>query len=595
MALTNTTIYINNLGGTIWTLGDAMLPSFGSFGQFIQVTAEYSSDIALTSQLTCDLGLFLNNTDPHPNDPNAARGFSIDTTSIVALTAQTMQNYGNDSTRTNGICQLTFLNIDKKSFRLRWNINLVEDINDWMHSLLTTSIPNDTKFASYGSPSAYETIKNLGIYVSNQGFSAQENVDVTFNQEEKSQFLGTPTFNTFDAKIYVSAVEQTSLQSGVDNDIEITFKAPTLAPTLVETQLINNSDLVGNQTPQDDFKLKSYYDFAPALVSGTTYKASFTIPSADIETGKSYSLLPIPMNGASSTSTSITKASEKHFIPCLPHTEVYWKSYLNTNQSSKIDIAPYERMAVEFKVYHDTYPTETPPSPSYYDCIADQGYWNPNFVNSFQTLTLPLFDGSTHTFTKVNGIITPQNTLDEYETGTYSGNEYSIFRVFFRSLENDINQLHGMDITMVMNFYELVFVGSTVVYNLVVQQSIVQPLEARISAFENDNGGVNITDMNVYDENGVLSNNAMCVDNEFFEVIAESADLDYEVQALLVKPNIIAEEELFNSVQSESYFDTQSTNRIYDLEGDFTTGGDCSFKVVNDSTTFNKIIVIACK
>ena len=348
MALTNTTIYINNLGGTIWTLGDAMLPSFGSFGQFIQVTAEYSSDIALTSQLTCDLGLFLNNTDPHPNDPNAARGFSIDTTSIVALTAQTMQNYGNDSTRTNGICQLTFLNIDKKSFRLRWNINLVEDINDWMHSLLTTSIPNDTKFASYGSPSAYETIKNLGIYVSNQGFSAQENVDVTFNQEEKSQFLGAPTFNTFDAKIYVSAVEQTSLQSGVDNDIEITFKAPTLAPTLVETQLINNSDLVGNQTPQDDFKLKSYYDFAPALVSGTTYKASFTIPSADIETGKSYSLLPIPMNGASSTSKSISKLSEKHFIPCLPKMIPSWKSYLNTRVSSKIDIAPYERMALKF-------------------------------------------------------------------------------------------------------------------------------------------------------------------------------------------------------------------------------------------------------
>jgi len=34
---------------------------------------------------------------------------------------------------------------------------------------------------------------------------------------------------------------------------------------------------------------------------------------------------------------------------------------------------------------------------------------------------------------------------------------------------------------------------------------------------------------------------------------------------------------------------------IYDLEGDFTSGGDCKFKVQNINLDYNKIMVVCCK
>ena len=213
-------------------------------------------------------------------------------------------------------------------------------------------------------------------------------------------------------------------------------------------------------------------------------------------------------------------------------------------------------------------------------------------MGSLQTITIPLFD-ETHIFTNNAGTLSSNYTQDEIETGTDSGHDYTIIRMFFRVEETYVGQLTTLDASFYSVFNQLLIVNNAVVSVPMVGHTINQPLEIRCAIYENDNPYADITALDVYDDDG-RKYGAICEDSEYIECIAKSL-VAYDVQALLVKPNNISEEELFASVQSESYFATLTSPYIYDLEGDFTTGNDCKFKVQNINLDYNKIMVVCCK
>jgi len=224
--------------------------------------------------------------------------------------------------------------------------------------------------------------------------------------------------------------------------------------------------------------------------------------------------------------------------------------------------------------------------------LSNQLITNSTLLGSLQTITIPIL-GENHIFTNNSGTITSNFTQDEVESGTSSGNDFTKIRIFFRVEESYIGQLTTLDASLYSVFNQVLVVNGALVEVPMVGHTINQPLEIRCAIYENDNPSADITALDVYDDEG-RKYDAICEDSEYIECIAESL-VAYDVQALLVNPSNIEEEELFASIQSESFFATLTSPYIYDLEGDFTSGNNCKFKVQNINLNYNKIMVVCCK
>jgi hypothetical protein len=383
------------------------------------------------------------------------------------------------------------------------------------------------------------------------------------------------------------------LLSNVDTTIRVKFDDFDSLAYRVDL-ILGSQDIQAelNASRDEQLGLLTYTTTTITTISGTDKYAEFLIDKDDLQY-KNYQIIAVVKDAANkSTSKGVASLVKFSFTECVPRINVNWKSYLNTRTTSKIDCAGYERMCLELTIWHDTFPTETPPSPSYEDCLSDQLINNSTLLGSLQTITIPIL-GENHIFTNNSGTITSNFTQDEIESGTSSGNDFTKIRIFFRVEETYVGQLTTLDASFYSVFNQLLIVNNSVVSVPMVGHTINQPLEIRCAIYENDNPSADITALDVYDDDG-RKYGAICEDSEYIECIAESL-VAYDVQALLVKPNNISEEELFASVQSESYFATLTSPYIYDLEGDFTTAGDCKFKVQNINLDYNKIMVVCCK
>ena len=597
MTITDIKVYDNS--GLLWSLGDTPFVSFGSFGQYLKVVTRVSTSAAVTGNLTFDAAMFsptIYNADPsniHPVYGSAARGFILDVSSLAVSTPTSMLYYGNDRSHNIGTATLEILNVGKTDFSVTHEFNLLKDVNDWMHSTDATTLDNSDAFTSYGDATTiYDVIKYYNVYLWNANGEFDANGAALAFSKNDEYNNGPGIVSDIEFEYYDGVTLKDSLLSNVDTTIRVKFDDFDSLAYRVDL-ILGSQDIQAelNASRDEQLNLLTYTTTTITTISGTDKYAEFLIDKDDLEY-KNYQIVAVVKNAANkSTSKGVASLVKFSFTECVPSIEVNWKSYLNTRATSKIDCAGYERMALELKIWHDQN-TSSLPSPGYETCLSSQGIANATLMTSLQTITIPLF-GETHIFTNNGGTLSSNYTQDEIETGTDSGHDYTIIRMFFRVEENYVGQLTTLDASFYSVFNQLLIVNNAVVSVPMVGHTINQPLEIRCAIYENDNPSADITALDVYDSDG-RKYGAICEDSKYIECIAESL-VAYDVQALLVKPNNISEEELFASVQSESYFATLTSPYIYDLEGDFTTGGDCKFKVQNINLDYNKIMVVCCK
>ena len=598
MTITDIKVYDNS--GLLWSLGDTPFVSFGSFGQYIKIVTSVSTSVAVTGNLTFDAAMFsptAYNADPsniHPVYGSAARGFILDVSSLAVSTPTSMLYYGNDKSHNIGAATLEILNVGKTLFSITHEFNLLKDVNDWMHSSDATTLDNSDAFTSYGDATTiYDVIKYYNVYLWNANGEYDANGAALAFSKNDEYNNGPGIVSDIEFEYYDGVTLKDSLLSNVDTTIRVKFDDFDSLAYRVDL-ILGSQDIQAelNASRDEQLALLTYTTTTITTISGTDKYAEFLIDKDDLQY-KNYQIIAVVKDAANkSTSKGVASLVKFSFTECVPSIEVSWKSYLNTRTTSKIDCAGYERMCLELTIWHDTFPTETPPSPSYEDCLSDQLINNSTLLGSLQTITIPIL-GENHIFTNNSGTITSNFTQDEIESGTSSGNDFTKIRIFFRVEETYVGQLTTLDASFYSVFNQLLIVNNSVVSVPMVGHTINQPLEIRCAIYENDNPSADITALDVYDDDG-RKYGAICERSEYIECIAESL-VAYDVQALLVKPNNISEEELFASVQSESYFATLTSPYIYDLEGDFTTAGDCKFKVQNINLDYNKIMVVCCK
>jgi hypothetical protein len=598
MTITDIKVYDNS--GLLWSLGDTAFVSFGSFGQYIKIITRVSTSAAVTGNLTFDAAMFsptAYNADPsniHPVYGSAARGFILDVSSLAVSTPTSMLYYGNNRSHNIGTATLEILNVGKTLFSITHEFNLLKDVNDWMHSSDATTLDNSDAFTSYGDATTiYDVIKYYNVYLWNANGEYDANGAALAFSKNDEYNNGPGIVSDMEFEYYDGVTLKDSLLSNVDTTIRVKFDDFDSLAYRVDL-ILGSQDIQAelNASRDEQLGLLTYTTTTITTISGTDKYAEFLIDKDDLQY-KNYQIIAVVKDAANkSTSKGVASLVKFSFTECVPRINVNWKSYLNTRTTSKIDCAGYERMCLELTIWHDTFPTETPPSPSYEDCLSDQLINNSTLLGSLQTITIPIL-GENHIFTNNSGTITSNFTQDEIESGTSSGNDFTKIRIFFRVEETYVGQLTTLDASFYSVFNQLLIVNNSVVSVPMVGHTINQPLEIRCAIYENDNPSADITALDVYDDDG-RKYGAICEDSEYIECIAESL-VAYDVQALLVKPNNISEEELFASVQSESYFATLTSPYIYDLEGDFTTAGDCKFKVQNINLDYNKIMVVCCK
>ena len=598
MTITDIKVYDNS--GLLWSLGDTPFVSFGSFGQYIKIVTSVSTSVAVTGNLTFDAAMFsptAYNADPsniHPVYGSAARGFILDVSSLAVSTPTSMLYYGNNRSHNIGAATLEILNVGKTLFSITHEFNLLKDVNDWMHSSDATTLDNSDAFTSYGDATTiYDVIKYYNVYLWNANGEYDANGAALAFSKNDEYNNGPGIVSDIEFEYYDGVTLKDSLLSNVDTTIRVKFDDFDSLAYRVDL-ILGSQDIQAelNASRDEQLALLTYTTTTITTISGTDKYAEFLIDKDDLQY-KNYQIIAVVKDAANkSTSKGVAGLVKFSFTECVPRINVNWKSYLNTRTTSKIDCAGYERMCLELTIWHDTFPTETPPSPSYEDCLSDQLINNSTLLGSLQTITIPIL-GENHIFTNNSGTITSNFTQDEIESGTSSGNDFTKIRIFFRVEETYVGQLTTLDASFYSVFNQLLIVNNSVVSVPMVGHTINQPLEIRCAIYENDNPSADITALDVYDDDG-RKYGAICEGSEYIECIAESL-VAYDVQALLVKPNNISEEELFASVQSESYFATLTSPYIYDLEGDFTTAGDCKFKVQNINLDYNKIMVVCCK
>jgi len=597
MTITDIKVYDNS--GLLWSLGDTPFLSFGSFGQNIKIVSRITTSAAVSGNLTFDAAMFsptAYDADPsniHPVYGSAARGFILDVTSLAITTPTQMLTYGNNNTHNIGTATIEILDASRQVFQIEHEFSLLKDVNDWMHSTDTTTLNNGDALTSYGDATTiYDVIKYYNIYVWTAAEHDANGAALAFSREGEYN-KGTAIVSDIEIEYYDGATLKDSLLSNVDTTVRVKFDDFDSLAFRVDL-VLGSQDVQdeANVSRDEQLGLLTYTTTTITTIAGTEKYAEFTISKSDLEFKNYQVIATIKNNANKSTSKGAASNLKFSFTECVPRIDVDWKSYLNTRTTSKIDCAGYERMCVELTIWHDQFPTETPPSPSYEDCLSDQLINNSTLLGSLQTITIPIL-GENHIFTNNSGTITSNFFQDEIESGTSSGNDFTKIRIFFRVEESYIGQLTTLDASLYSVFNQVLVVNGALVEVPMVGHTINQPLEIRCAIYENDNPSADITALDVYDDEG-RKYDAICEDSEYIECIAESL-VAYDVQALLVNPSNIEEEELFASIQSESFFATLTSPYIYDLEGDFTTANNCKFKVQNINLNYNKIMVVCCK
>tara|TARA_R110001632_G_scaffold116869_1_gene228660 strand:+ start:148 stop:1941 length:1794 start_codon:yes stop_codon:yes gene_type:complete len=597
MTITDIKVYDNS--GLLWSLGDTPFLSFGSFGQNIKIVSRITTSAAVSGNLTFDAAMFsptAYDADPsniHPVYGSAARGFILDVTSLAISTPTQMLTYGNNNTHNIGTATIEIKGASRQAFQIEHEFTLLKDVNDWMHSTDTTTLNNGDALTSYGDATTiYDVIKYYNIYVWTAAEHDSNGAALAFSREGEYN-KGTAIVSDIEIEYYDGATLKDSLLSNVDTTVRVKFDDFDSLAFRVDL-VLGSQDVQdeANVSRDEQLGLLTYTTTTITTIAGTEKYAEFTISKDDLEFKNYQVIATIKNNANKSTSKGFASNLKFSFTECEPKIDVDWKSYLNTRTTSKIDCAGYERMCVELTIWHDQFPTETPPSPSYEDCLSNQLIINSTLLGSLQTITIPIL-GENHIFTNNSGTITSNFTQDEIESGTSSGNDFTKIRIFFRVEESYIGQLTTLDASLYSVFNQVLVVNGALVEVPMVGHTINQPLEIRCAIYENDNPSADITALDVYDDEG-RKYDAICDDSEYIECIAESL-VAYDVQALLVNPSNIEEEELFASIQSESFFATLTSPYIYDLEGDFTTANNCKFKVQNINLNYNKIMVVCCK
>ena len=597
MTITDIKVYDNS--GLLWSLGDTPFLSFGSFGQNIKIISRIRTSAAVSGNLTFDAAMFAptvydaNPDGIHPVYGSAARGFILDVTSLAITTPTQMLTYGNNNTHNIGTATIEILDASRQVFQIEHEFSLLKDVNDWMHSTDTTTLNNGDALTSYGDATTiYDVIKYYNIYVWTAAEHDANGAALAFSREGEYN-KGTAIVSDIEIEYYDGATLKDSLLSNVDTTVRVKFDDFDSLAFRVDL-VLGSQDVQAeaNVSRDEQLGLLTYTTTTITTIAGTEKYAEFTISKSDLEFKNYQVIATVKDITTKSTSKGAASGVLFSFTECEPKINVNWKSYLNTRETSKIDCAGYERMCLELTIWHDTFPTETPPSPSYEDCLSNQLIINSTLLGSLQTITIPIL-GENHIFTNNSGTITSNFTQDEIESGTSSGNDFTKIRIFFRVEESYIGQLTTLDATLYSVFNQVLAVNGALVQVPMVGHTINQPLEIRCAIYENDNPSADITALDVYDDEG-RKYDAICDDSEYIECIAESL-VAYDVQALLVNPSNIEEEELFASIQSEAFFATLTSPYIYDLEGDFTTANNCKFKVQNINLNYNKIMVVCCK
>ena len=597
MTITDIKVYDNS--GLLWSAGDTPLLSFGSFGQNIKIVTRATTSAALSGNLTFDATMFAptvydaNPDGIHPVYGSAARGFIIDVTSLGSGNATQMLTYGNNNTHNIGTATVQIMNRTLTDFQITHEFSLLKDVDDWMHSTDTTTLNNGDALTSYGDATTiYEVIKYYNIYLWTAAEHTANGIALAFSTEGEYN-KGSGIVSDIEIEYYDGTTQKDGLLSNVDTTLRVKFDDFDSLAYRVDL-VLGSQDVQAeaNVSRDEQLGLLTYTTTTITTIGGTKKYAEFTISKSDLEFKNYQVIATVKDITTKSTSKGAASGVLFSFTECEPRIDVNWKSYLNTRTTSKIDCAGYERMCLELTIWHDTFPTETPPSPSYEDCLSNQLIINSTLLGSLQTITIPIL-GENHIFTNNSGTITSNFTQDEVESGTSSGNDFTKIRIFFRVEESYIGQLTTLDASLYSVFNQVLVVNGALVEVPMVGHTINQPLEIRCAIYENDNPSADITALDVYDDEG-RKYDAICDDSEYIECIAESL-VAYDVQALLVNPSNIEEEELFSSVQSEAFFATLTSPYIYDLEGDFTSGNNCKFKVQNINLNYNKIMVVCCK
>ena len=597
MTIVDIKVYDNS--GLLWSLGDTPLLSFGSFGQNIKIISRITTSAAVSGNLTFDAAMFsptAYDADPsniHPVYGSAARGFILDVTSLAVGVQTEMLTYGNNNTHNIGTAKIQIISKSRQAFQIEHEFTLLKDVDDWMHSTDTTTLNNGDALTSYGDATTiYEVIKYYNIYVWTAAEHEANGAALAFSREGEYN-KGSGIVSDIEIEYYDGTTQKDGLLSNVDTNVRVKFDDFDSLAYRVDL-VLGSQDVQAeaNVSRDEQLGLLTYTTTTITTIGGTKKYAEFTISKSDLEFKNYQVIATVKDITTKSTSKGAASGVLFSFTECEPRIDVNWKSYLNTRTTSKIDCAGYERMCLELTIWHDTFPTETPPSPSYEDCLSNQLITNSTLLGSLQTITIPIL-GENHIFTNNSGTITSNFTQDEIESGTSSGNDFTKIRIFFRVEESYIGQLTTLDASLYSVFNQVLVVNGALVEVPMVGHTINQPLEIRCAIYENDNPSADITALDVYDDEG-RKYDAICDDSEYIECIAESL-VAYDVQALLVNPSNIEEEELFSSVQSEAFFATLTSPYIYDLEGDFTSGNNCKFKVQNINLNYNKIMVVCCK
>jgi len=597
MTITDIKVYDNS--GLLWSAGDTPLLSFGSFGQNIKIVTRATTSAAVSGNLTFDATMFAptvydaNPDGIHPVYGSAARGFIIDVTSLGSGNATQMLTYGNNNTHNIGTATVQIMNRTATDFQIVHEFSLLKDVDDWMHSTDTTTLNNGDALTSYGDATTiYEVIKYYNIYLWTAAEHTANGIALAFSTEGEYN-KGSGIVSDIEIEYYDGTTQKDGLLSNVDTNVRVKFDDFDSLAYRVDL-VLGSQDVQAeaNVSRDEQLGLLTYTTTTITTIGGTKKYAEFTISKSDLEFKNYQVIATVKDITTKSTSKGAASGVLFSFTECEPRIDVNWKSYLNTRTTSKIDCAGYERMCLELTIWHDQFPTETPPSPSYEDCLSNQLIINSTLLGSLQTITIPIL-GENHIFTNNSGTITSNFTQDEIESGTSSGNDFTKIRIFFRVEESYIGQLTTLDASLYSVFNQVLAVNGALVQVPMVGHTINQPLEIRCAIYENDNPSADITALDVYDDEG-RKYDAICDDSEYIECIAESL-VAYDVQALLVNPSNIEEEELFPSVQSEAFFATLTSPYIYDLEGDFTSGNNCKFKVQNINLNYNKIMVVCCK
>jgi len=428
MTITDIKVYDNS--GLLWSLGDTPFLSFGSFGQNIKIVSRITTSAAVSGNLTFDATMFsptAYDADPsniHPVYGSAARGFILDVTSLAITTPTQMLTYGNNNTHNIGTATIEILDATRQVFQIEHEFTLLKDVDDWMHSSDTTTLNNGDALTSYGDATTiYDVIKYYNIYVWTAAEHDANGAALAFSREGEYN-KGSGIVSDIDIEYYDGATLKDSLLSNVVTTVRVKFDDFDSLAFRVDL-VLGSQDVQAeaNVSRDEQLGLLTYTTTTITTIAGTEKYAEFTISKSDLEF-KNYQVIATVKNNANkSTSKGVSTNLKFSFTECVPQIDVDWKSYLNTRTTPKIDCAGYERMCLELTIWHDQFPTETPPSPSYEDCLSDQLINNSTLLGSLQTITIPIFE-ETHIFTNNSGTITSNFTQDEIESGTDSGNDF---------------------------------------------------------------------------------------------------------------------------------------------------------------------------